>query len=67
MKEEIEDCKVNDPVRAYLREMGRVPLLSRDGEVEIAKKMDFSDINSSINKDLPKIMNSDCLHIYICT
>src|ERR1051325_7561899 len=29
--------KANDPVRMYLREMGTVPLLTRDGEVEIAK------------------------------
>ncbi len=29
-----------DPVRAYLREMGRVPLLDREGEVEIARRME---------------------------
>ena len=29
--------KTNDPVRMYLREMGTVPLLKREGEVEIAK------------------------------
>ncbi len=29
--------KTNDPVRMYLREMGTVPLLTRDEEVEIAK------------------------------
>ena len=28
--------KTNDPVRMYLREMGTVPLLTREGEVEIA-------------------------------
>jgi RNA polymerase primary sigma factor len=32
--------KVNDPVRMYLREMGTVPLLTRDGEVEIARRME---------------------------
>ncbi len=32
--------KTNDPVRMYLREMGTVPLLSRDGEVEIAKRIE---------------------------
>jgi len=31
--------KTNDPVRLYLREMGTVPLLSREGEVEIAKRV----------------------------
>src|SRR5206468_6920919 len=30
----------NDPVRMYLREMGTVPLLTRDGEVEIAKRIE---------------------------
>lgn len=30
----------NDPVRLYLREMGTVPLLSREGEVEIAKRIE---------------------------
>src|SRR6266700_4809982 len=29
--------KTNDPVRMYLREMGTVPLLTREGEVTIAK------------------------------
>ena len=29
-----------DPVRAYLRKMGSVPLLSREGEVEIAKRIE---------------------------
>ncbi len=32
--------KTNDPVRMYLREMGTVPLLSREGEVEIAKRIE---------------------------
>ena len=32
--------KTNDPVRMYLREMGTVPLLNREGEVEIAKRIE---------------------------
>jgi RNA polymerase primary sigma factor len=32
--------KVNDPVRMYLREMGSVPLLTREGEVEIARRIE---------------------------
>ncbi len=32
--------KVNDPVRMYLREMGTVPLLNREGEVEIAQRIE---------------------------
>ncbi len=36
---QLED-KTTDPVRVYLREMGRVPLLKREGEVSIAKRME---------------------------
>ena len=32
-----------DPVRMYLREMGAVPLLDRDGEVVIAKKIEMGE------------------------
>lgn len=32
--------KTNDPVRLYLREMGVVPLLTREGEVAIAKRIE---------------------------
>ena len=32
--------KTHDPVRMYLREMGTVPLLTREGEVEIAKRIE---------------------------
>src|SRR5436189_2212120 len=32
--------KTNDPVRMYLREMGTVPLLTREGEVEFARRIE---------------------------
>ncbi len=32
--------KTDDPVRMYLREMGTVPLLTREGEIEIAKRIE---------------------------
>ena len=35
-----EDGGTNDPVRVYLREMGQVSLLTREGEVEIAKRIE---------------------------
>src|SRR6476620_10773226 len=42
--EEEEDSdgysKTNDPVRMYLRKMGSVSLLTREGEVEIAKRIE---------------------------
>lgn len=35
-----EPARSNDPVRMYLRKMGTVPLLSREGEIEIAKRIE---------------------------
>jgi RNA polymerase primary sigma factor len=39
-EEEIVEEKTSDPVRMYLREMGTVPLLTREGEVEIARRIE---------------------------
>src|SRR3989442_1457943 len=54
-KEEVEETKIdlspgtlektNDPVRMYLREMGTVPLLTREGEVEIARRIERGEKN----------------------
>jgi RNA polymerase primary sigma factor len=54
-KEDVEEQKVdltpgalektNDPVRMYLREMGTVPLLTREGEVEIARRIERGEKN----------------------
>ena len=38
--------KTNDPVRLYLREMGVVPLLTREGEVVIAKRIERGQIRT---------------------
>src|SRR5256884_2055778 len=38
--------KTNDPVRVYLREMGVVPLLTREGEVAIAKRIERGQIKT---------------------
>lgn len=35
-----ESIYTDDPVRVYLREMGAVPLLTREGEVDLARKME---------------------------
>ena len=38
--------RTNDPVRMYLREMGTVPLLTREGEVEIAKRIERGKLSA---------------------
>ena len=38
------DSKSQDPVRIYLREMGSVPLLTREGEVVIAKRIEHGQL-----------------------
>jgi RNA polymerase primary sigma factor len=44
--------KTDDPVRMYLREMGTVSLLSREGEIEIAKRIEDGQ------KEIAKVMYS---------
>jgi RNA polymerase primary sigma factor len=38
-----DDAPTNDPVRVYLREMGQVSLLTREGEVEIAMRIEAGE------------------------
>src|ERR1035437_3692348 len=38
--------KTNDPVRIYLRDMGAVPLLTREGEVDIAKRIERGQLRT---------------------
>jgi RNA polymerase primary sigma factor len=38
-----EGINIEDPVRMYLKEIGKVPLLSADEEIELAKKMEDGD------------------------
>ncbi len=38
--------KTHDPVRLYLREMGSVPLLDREGEIEIARRIERGQIKT---------------------
>ncbi|MDZ4799498.1 MAG: RNA polymerase sigma factor RpoD [Bryobacteraceae bacterium] len=44
--------KTNDPVRMYLREMGTVPLLTREGEIELARRIERG--NRAIGKALAR-------------
>jgi len=52
--------KTGDPVRMYLREMGTVSLLSREGEVEIAKKIEEGE-----NRVLDEVLSSPLALTYI--
>ena len=43
--EAIDPGKTDDPVRLYMREMGTVPLLNREAEIELAKRIEKAQIN----------------------
>lgn len=66
--------RVTDPVKMYLREMGQVSLLTRDGEVEIAKRIEAGEreifnaiMESSIGiKEIMKLrdkLQSECYRL----
>jgi len=56
------DNSTDDPVRMYLREMGSIQLLSRDGEVDVAKKIENG------NEELIKIFSdSNLIVLYLQT
>ena len=50
-----EGVSIEDPVRMYLKEIGKVPLLSADEEIELAKRMEADlgcDYLSDVNKHI---------------
>ena len=71
-KEEKEDEKarsntsdmLDDPVRMYLKQMGQVPLLSREEEVEISKRIEVAEIAAL--KRIYSVSLTASFHLEIC-
>src|SRR6266705_3401216 len=42
MEEEADTRRIDDPVRMYLTQMGEIPLLKRDEEISLAKKIEIT-------------------------
>lgn len=56
-----ESIYTDDPVRVYLREMGSVPLLTREGEVTLARKMERGKLRMQ-----KAISRSPLIHTMVC-
>ena len=54
-----EGVSIEDPVRMYLKEIGRVPLLSADEEIDIAKRMELGAEKTAENEELTASLETE--------
>ncbi len=58
-----DGANIEDPVRMYLKEIGRVPLLSAEEEIELAKRMELgmeaAEKSKDLNTKLAKLLESE--------
>ncbi|HIE43349.1 MAG TPA: sigma-70 family RNA polymerase sigma factor, partial [Candidatus Omnitrophica bacterium] len=60
---QVERAKFYDPIRAYLHQMGRIPLLSRQEEIKLAKEIDEGTKN--IKRMLKKLIAEDVFNFIV--
>jgi RNA polymerase primary sigma factor len=55
----LSNKKLADPVRMYLREIGRIPLLTREQEIDLAQKVEVYEMNRRIIKAQKKLLKKN--------